>query len=138
MSDDLVDEKRVGGRKKKRAFAGVVAAHWPTIRNNAVGYYGRLVGGCWTYRVAGNGRGSKGRCEFGIARCERGMVVTVISRIIDIGADMRPSVCRRDHRRRRRNGCECYYTLSAVRRTPRCAEGALRANWRLAVGRGCR
>lgn len=61
------------------------------------------------------------------------MVVAVIGRIIAIGADMRPSICRRDHRRRRRDRCECDDTLAAARRTPRRAEGAMRANWRLAV-----
>ena len=62
------------------------------------------------------------------------MVVTIIGRIIAIGADMRPSICRRDDRRRGRDGCESHYTLTAARRTPRCAVGGLRANWRLAVG----
>jgi len=61
------------------------------------------------------------------------MVVTIIGRIIAIRADMGPSVCRRNDRGRRGDGCECDDTLAAARRTPRRAEGAMRANWPMDV-----
>lgn len=61
------------------------------------------------------------------------MVVAVISRVIAIGADMRPSVRRGHDRRRGGHGWETDDTLAAAGRAPGRPEGSLRANWALAV-----